>query len=134
MGNYSDVDGMISYDVIEDETIEKIENFLTGEEIIDRINEERGGNRRPVTSSLFGNFSRVNAYDIFIDFTEYKAYDLKDEITVIVKFLNDIGVTGITVDIDREGENGPGDNEHFKLDDNGNVVSAIAKIVYEDYS
>lgn len=134
MGNYSDVSGMISYNFIEDETIDKIKNFLTSEEIVYRINEERGGNRRPVASSLFGNFSRVNEYDIFIDFLNYKGYGLKEEITVIVKFLNDIGVTSITVDIDREGENGPGDNENYKLDDNGKVVSAMAKIVYEDYS
>lgn len=132
-GRYRDVSGTISYDFIEDETIDQIKTFLDGSRISSFINEERGGNQ-PFVSSLTRRNSRVNAYDIFIDCTGQNTYRLKEEITVIVKFLNDIGVTGITVDIYRESQKVPDDKEHYKLDDNGNVVSAISKIVYEDYS
>lgn len=130
---YRDVSGTISYDFIEDETIDQIKTFLDGSSILKFINEERGVNQ-PFVSSLTRRNSRVNAYDIFIDCTGENTYRLKEEITVIVKFLNDIGVTGITVDIYRENQNNPDDKEHYKLDANGNVVSAISKIVYEDYS
>ena len=130
---YRDVSGTISYDFIEDETIDQIKTFLDGSSITKLINEERGVNQ-PFVSSLFEDFSRVNAYDIFIDCARENTELLKEEITVIVKFLNDIGVTGITVDIYRENHNNPDDKEHYKLDANGNVVSARSKIVYEDYS
>lgn len=137
MGDYSNVDGAISYDFIEDEKVfDQIKTFVTGDGIIDGLNEvfsERGRNRNH-TYSMFKEYEKVNRFEISIHMNEVKAYDLKEEITAIVKFLKDLGVTGIDVDIERKGEDGYEDTEHFKTDDNGKVVSAMAEVTYKNYN
>lgn len=135
MGDYSDVDGAISYDFIEDEKVfDQIKTFVTGDGIIDGLNEIFSERGRNYTYPIFTECAKVDHFEISIYRNEVKAYDLKEEITVIVNFLNDLGVTGIGVDIERKGENGYEDTEHFKIDGNGKVVSAMAEVTYKNYN
>lgn len=135
MGDYSNVDGAISYDFIEDEKVfDQIKNFVIGDGIIDGLNEIFGERVRDHTYSMFKEYAKVNHFEISIHMNEVKAYNLKEEIIVIVKFLNDLGVTGIDVDIERKGEDGYEDTEHFKIDGNGKVVSAMAELAYKNYN
>lgn len=135
MGTYSNVEGIISYDLIEDQKVfDQIKTFVDGDGIIDGLNEGFGERGRNHTYSMFKEHAKVTHFEISIYMNEVKVYDLKEEITVIVKFLNDLGVTGIDVDIERKGEDGYEDTEHFKIDGNGKVVSAMAEVTYKNYN
>lgn len=135
MGTYSDVEGTITYDFIEDEKVlDQIKTFVNGDGIINGLNEifiERGRN---YTYPTFTEYAKVDHFEISIYRNEVRAYDLKEEITVIVNFLKGLGITGIGVDIERKGDSGYEDTEHFKIDDNGKVVSAMAEVTYKNYN
>ena len=133
MGNYSETTGKISFDFTDDmEKINKIKAFLYEGGLTDVLNKERKnhwGNVLPLHSTLFEDYATVNFDSIDIEFNAVKAYDLPHEIMATVKFLTNIGMSNIEVDIVRYGEVSSEDIEHYKLVDN-KLVTAQAEIKY----
>lgn len=131
MGNYSDVEGAITYDFIEDEKVlDRVKSLVNGEGITGGLSEVFGIGFRDRTISLFRNHAEVDEHGISIRPARHHAEFLKAEILMITQVLEHLGVTGIHVDIERKGRDLDGDKciERYKIEEDGYVTSDKEKI------
>lgn len=123
--------GDISFKPVEPNVEAIIERFLQGRNTLNKRVQYLAGHG----SSFSLPFMHVNSGEITFDETMGEYFDVRESLTVIVRFLESIGVKDIRVDVLQDGGNYE-NIRHYALQGDGRssrVVSALGILLFKDY-
>lgn len=122
--------GSVSYDIVDKKARHAIGEFISDRSVLDEHVSRKCGHRAAYSLSP-GYVSTVA-----IEFLKVPGQflNVKESLEVLVSFLRALGIHNVSVDVICVSNNSYGDIEHFKLDENFNVISSPATISFNHYN